>query len=250
MQNSPKLAERLVMDFVKSAGQTEICQLLLDPLGDSLMRKSVLALAAVAGLSVLSVGALNAQNAPRPGAIDVSQIESGEYTADAGHSIVGWSLSHFGFNDYFGLFGDVAGKLKLDKENVSASSVDVTIPISKVTVPSAGLKDHLLRAGKDGGAPDFFGPSPADAHFVSTSVTSTGATTADIAGNLTLNGVTKPVTIKAELSGMGANAMNRKKTLGFHGTATIKRSEFNIAYGVPMGLGDEVNLNITIAFEK
>ncbi|MFC4255596.1 hypothetical protein GRI97_18080 [Altererythrobacter xixiisoli] len=214
------------------------------------MRKTVLALAAVAGLSALSVGALNAQNAPRPGAIDVSKIESGEYTADAGHSIVGWSVSHLGFNDYFGLFGDVTGKLKVDAANPAASSVDVTIPVSKVTVPSAGLKDHLLRAGKDGGAPDFFGPSPADARFVSTSVTSTGATSADIVGNLTLNGVTKPVTVKAELSGMGENGMNKKKTLGFHGTTTIKRSEFNIPFGLAFGIGDEVDLNITVAFEK
>lgn len=214
------------------------------------MRKAILTVAAAVGVTTLSIGALHAQGGPQPGAIDVNAIESGTYTADKGHSLVGWSLSHLGFNDYFGIFGDVEGTLTLDKANPSASKVDVTIPIASVTVPSAGLRDHLLRGGQDGGAPDFFGPNPAPARFVSTQVRSTGATSADITGNLTLNGVTKPVTVKAELSGMGVNRMGNKKTLGFHGTATIKRSEYNIAYGIPFGIADDVDLKISVAFEK
>jgi polyisoprenoid-binding protein YceI len=217
------------------------------------MRKWTLtpiALAAAAGVATLSVGAINAQNAPRPGQIDVAKIESGTYTADAGHSMVGWSVSHLGFNDYFGIFGDVAGTMTVDKANPANSKVDVTIPVASVTVPSAGLKDHLLRAGKDGAKPDFFGPAPAPAKFVSTTVKTTGPTSAEVTGNLTLNGVTKPVTIMAELSGMGTNGMNRKATLGFHGTTTIKRSEWNIPFGTQFGISDEVDLQMTVAFEK
>ncbi len=214
------------------------------------MRKTILAVAAAAGVSVLSVGALHAQGGPQPGAIDVSAIESGNYTADAAHSMVGWSVSHLGFNDYYGIFGDVAGTLTVDTANPSASKVDVTIPIASVTVPSAGLRDHLLRPGQNGGAADFFGANPAPARFVSTRVEPTGATSANITGNLTLNGVTKPVTIAAEMSGMGTNGMNQKKTLGFHGTATIKRSEFNIPFGIQFGISDDVDLKMTVAFEK
>ena len=214
------------------------------------MRKTVLAVAAAAGVSLLSIGALHAQGGPQPGAINVSAIEAGSYTADPSHSMVGWSVSHLGFNDYYGLFGDVAGTLTVDPANPSASKVDVTIPIASVTVPSAGLKDHLLRPGKDGAAADFFGANPQPARFVSTQVQPTGPTKANITGNLTLNGVTKPVTIAAEMSGMGSNAMNQKKTLGFHGTATIKRSEFNIPFGLQFGIGDDVDLMMTVAFEK
>ena len=69
-------------------------------------------------------------------------------------------------------------------------------------------------------------------------------------GDLTFNGVTKPVTIEAELAGSGTNMMTQKETVGFHGTATIMRSEFGMGWGVEYGLGDEVELNISIAFEK
>lgn len=214
------------------------------------MRALSLTLAAAAGVAALSIGALNAQGAPAPGKVDVSKVESGSYTADAAHSMVGWSVNHLGFNDYFGIFGDVAGTLTVDAANPANSKIDVTIPISSVTVASAGLKDHLLRAGKDGGPADFFGPSPAPAKFTSTAVTTTGPTSAEVTGNLTLNGVTKPVTLTAELAGMGKNGMSQKSTLGFHGVTSIKRSEFNMGWGIPFGIGDEVDLQITVAFEK
>jgi len=212
------------------------------------MRKWTLPLAAAASLAVISVGSLHAQGGPQA-AVDKSKIEAGNYATDPSHSLVGWSVSHLGFNDYFGLFGDVTGTLTLDPANPSAAKVDVTIPIASVTVASSGLKDHLLRAGQNGGKPDFFGPNPQAARFVSTAVAVDGDE-AEITGNLTLNGVTKPVTIEAELSGAGANGMNQKKTVGFHGEATIKRSDFGIDWGIPFGIGDNVHLQITVAFEK
>lgn len=216
------------------------------------MRKWTLPLAAAAGLAALSIGTLHAQGGPSgpPGVSDPSRVEAGTYKLDASHSIVGWSVSHFGFNDYFGLFGDVEGSFTIDPANIAGAKVDVTIPVASVMVPSAGLKDHLLRAGADGKPADFFGPDPAPARFVSTSVTQTGATTANITGDLTLNGQTKPVTIAAELAGAGANPMSRAATIGFHGTATIKRSDWGVSFGIPFGLADEVELQITVAGEK
>jgi polyisoprenoid-binding protein YceI len=214
------------------------------------MRKTVLAIAAAAGVATLSVGALHAQGGPPAPALDPSAATSGTYSSDASHSMVAFGVNHLGFNDYYGLLGDVAGTLTLDTETLANSSVDVTIPLASVMVPSAGLRDHLLRAGQNGGAPDFFGPNPEAAHFVSTSVHSTGRTTAHITGDLTFNGVTKEVTIQAELAGMGTNMMSQKETLGFHGTTTIKRSEWNMGFGVPFGIADDVDLYITVAFEK
>ena len=70
-----------------------------------------------------------------------------------------------------------------------------------------------------------------------------------IEGMLTLNGVTKPVSITARLTGAGANPMNRKQTVGFTGTARIKRSDFNVSFAIPM-VTDTVDLDITAAFEK
>lgn len=207
------------------------------------MRKLLLTLPLFAAVPLI------AQSAPQvPGTADVSRVAAGNYTADAGHSMVGWQVSHFGFNDYLGLFGDVSGTLSLDPANPNAAKVDVTIPVSKVTTPSAGLTGHLLRSGKDGGKPDFFGPAPADARFVSTSVVASG-TAAKITGDLTLNGVTKPVTLDAKFAGAGINPYNKKATVGFHAMAAINRSDFGINYGIPL-VADEVRLHITVAFEK
>ncbi|TKD50066.1 YceI family protein [Sphingomonas baiyangensis] len=207
------------------------------------MRKAiaVLALAASAPLVASAVQEL-------PGQPDASRVTAGTYTADPSHALIEWEVDHFGFNDYFGLFGDVAGTLTIDPANLGAAKVDVTIPVSKVVTASAGLTDHLLRAGKDGGKPDFFGPNPADARFVSTAVKVNG-TEAEVTGNLTLNGVTRPVTLEAEFVGAGTNPMNKKATVGFHGETEIKRSDFGIAYALPM-VSDEVELDISIAFEK
>lgn len=193
--------------------------------------------------------ALTAQGAPQvPGAMDPARVTAGTYAADPNHSLIGWEVNHFGFNDYYGLFGDVAGTLTVDPANPSAAKVDMTIPIANVTTASKGLTDHLLRAGKEGGKPDFFGPAPAPARFVSTSVKAEG-TKATISGNLTMNGVTKPVTFEAEFTGAGTNPMNKKATIGFEAETTIKRSDFGVNYAIPM-VSDEVELDISVAFEK
>ena len=162
--------------------------------------------------------------------------------------MISWQVSHFGLNDYLGLFGDVSGTLSLDPKNPNASKVDIAIPVSKIITASAALTVHLLRAGKDGGKADFFGPAPADAKVVSTSVVASG-TSAKITGKLTLNGVTKPVTLDAKFSGAGVNPYNKKATVGFHAMGVVKRSEFGVDYGIPM-VADEVGLHISVAFEK
>ncbi|MDV3457180.1 YceI family protein [Sphingomonas sp. HF-S4] len=212
------------------------------------MRVRYLALAAT-----LAVAApLVAQQAMQiPGQKNAALVTAGTYTADPGHSLVEWTVDHLGFTPYFGIFGDVAGTLTLDPKNLSAAQVDVTIPVSKVTTASAGLTAHLLRAPKEaGGTADFFGAAPADARFVSTKVVASG-TTAKVTGNLTLNGVIKPVTLDVSFYGAGKapQQMGGGEQVGFEATGSIKRSEFNVGYGIPM-VSDEVKLKIVAAFLK
>jgi polyisoprenoid-binding protein YceI len=203
-------------------------------------------------LPLLFAVPLLAQSGPvqAPGAKMVSRVTAGNYAADPSHTLIGWRVSHLGFNDYFGIFGDVSGTLSLDPKRPNAAKVDMTIPISKVTTASAGLTEHLLRAGKDGGKPDFFGPNPADAKFASTNVVAKG-TKAKITGNLTLNGVTMPVILDAEFSGAGTTPafMGGKETVGFHAKTAIKRSDFGIKTAIPF-VTDAVGLDVTVAFEK
>ncbi|SNS33077.1 YceI family protein [Sphingopyxis indica] len=199
---------------------------------------------------LLAVPLLAQMPTEAPGAKDAARVTGGTYQADPHHSLVGWRLNHLGFNDYFGIFGDVTGTLTLDPKNPAAAKVDVTIPIASVTVASAGLKDHLLRAGKDGSKPDFFGADPAPARFVSTAVVvDEEGDEAKVTGNLTLNGVTKPVTLDVDFTGAGPAPMSNVETVGFEAEATIKRSDFGLGFGVPL-VGDEVELEITAAFEK
>lgn len=213
------------------------------------MKKSILALA-LAASGTLAVTAISAQEQPQvPGAPDVSRVQAGDYTLDASHTLVSWQVGHFGFNDYFGLFGQIEGTMTLDPANIGATEFDITVPITSVSVPSEGLRDHLLRPGKDGAAPDFFGPEPEAARFVSTSVRRTSETTAVATGQLTMNGETGPVTMLVEFSGAGENPISKAQTVGFHARAQIDRTAWGISYAAPL-VDPMVDLEISAAFER
>jgi polyisoprenoid-binding protein YceI len=185
-----------------------------------------------------------------PGVKDKSRVTAGTYAADPGHTLVVWEVDHMGFSKYTGIFGDVSGTLKIDPANLAAASVDVTIPIASVTTASAGLTRHLLSAGKDGAKPDFFGPTPAAARFVSTAVVlDDDGDEAKVSGNLTLNGITRPVTLDVDFHGAGTHPMMKKDAIGFSADAKIKRSDFGINYGLPF-VSDEVELTISAEFIK
>jgi polyisoprenoid-binding protein YceI len=205
---------------------------------------------ALIALPFLVAAPVIAQQMAKPGSKSTAAITGGTYTVDPGHTLIQWRVDHMGFNDYFGIFGDSTGTLTLDPKNPNAAKVEITIPVSKITTASAGLTSHLLRAGKDGGKPDFFGDAAADAKFVSTSVKATGMK-AKIMGNLTLNGITKPVTLDAEFAGAGKAPpmMGGKENVGFHAKTTIMRSQFGVGYGIPV-VSDAVALDITVAFQK
>lgn len=213
------------------------------------MKKSILALA-LAASGTLAVTAISAQEQPQvPGAPDVSRVQAGDYTLDASHTLVSWQVGHFGFNDYFGLFGQIEGTMTLDPANIGATEFDIAVPITSVSVPSEGLRDHLLRPAKDGAAPDFFGPEPEAARFVSTSVRRTSETTAVATGQLTMNGKTGPVTMLVEFSGAGENPMSKAQTVGFHARARIDRTAWGISYAAPL-VDPMVDLEISAAFER
>jgi polyisoprenoid-binding protein YceI len=202
------------------------------------MRKFLLALPLLAAVPVL------AQMPPVPGAPVAARVKAGTYAVEPTHTIVEWSVSHFGFNDYFGLIGDPTGSLTIDPAKLSATKVTIEIPIKNIITPSAKLNDHLASDG-------FFDVAKfPTAKFVSTMVMPKG-NTAQIMGNLTLHGVTKPVTLNATFSGAGVSPMDpsKKLTIGFHATTSIMRSQFGISQFVPF-VGDKVNLKITAAFEK
>ncbi|MBX3593909.1 YceI family protein [Sphingomonas sp.] len=192
-----------------------------------------------------------AQQMKAPGTKNVAIVTGGTYQVDPNHTFATWTVDHFGFTPLTGIFGSMTGTLQLDPKAPAATKVDVTIPIEKGLMTVEGLKNHFLRPGKDGGKPDFFGPDPAPGRFVSTRVTVRGKDAATLAGNLTLNGVTKPVTLAVRFYGAGRMPaqMGGKENVGFTATGTVRRSDFGLGLAVPL-VSDEVQLNISAAFMK
>jgi len=195
-------------------------------------------------LPLLAAAPLLAQNgAPQlPGQADASRVAAGTYTVDNHHAQIQWTVNHFGFNDYFGIFGQPTGSLTIDPAKPNDAKVSVTIPVTELATSRADLTKHML-------TPDFLDAAKfPTATFESTKVVATG-NTAKVTGNLTLLGVTKPVTLDATFTGAGVNPMTKKATVGFHGTTTLKRSDFGMTKFVPF-VSDEVKIAISIAFEK
>jgi polyisoprenoid-binding protein YceI len=192
----------------------------------------------------------SAATAQVPGTKNLAAVSGGTYSADPDHTLVMWTLDHLGFTPYTGIFGSVTGSLTIDPKQPNNARLDVTIPVAKVTTASAGLTGHLLRPAKEGGKPDFFGPTPADARFVSTKLVTNGET-GTLTGDFTFNGVTRPITLNVSFYGAGKTPpqMGGKENIGFRATGTIKRSEFGLGFGVPI-VGDEVKLEIAAAFQK
>jgi polyisoprenoid-binding protein YceI len=204
------------------------------------MIRSTLAIAVAACLLALPAQA-QAPAAP-PGAVDVSRVAAGTYAADKDHTQVVWSVEHMGFSTLYGMFGQIAGTLTLDPAKPDAAALAIDIPMSGLTVTSPEFAHHLS-------TPDLFDTAKVPAgRFVSTAVKANG-TEAEITGDLTLHGVTRPVILHARFTGAGVNPMSKAATVGFAATAKVKRSDFGVGYGVPV-VGDEVELKITAAFEK
>jgi polyisoprenoid-binding protein YceI len=115
--------------------------------------------------------------------------------------------------------------------------------VASVTTTNTTLDGELK-------SPDWFDASAFPTiTFKSTSVKFTGRGTADVAGALTLHGVTQPVVLKVTFRAAGPNAMSRRYSVGFDATASIKRSDFAVAKYVPL-VGDEVEIIVSAPFEK
>ena len=205
------------------------------------MRKFLIpaaALIAIAGGSVVI-----AQGAATPGTKDVAKVTGGTYAVEPSHTQIVFAYDHMGFTNNLGVIAQPTGTLTLDKANPAASKVSIDIPVANLKTGIPALDTHLMK-------PEFFDSAKfATATFVSTSVKPDGATGADITGNLTIKGITKPVTLDAEFYGAGANPMNKKENIGFVATGTIKRSDFGMSMAVPV-VGDTVELKIIAAFQK
>jgi len=180
-------------------------------------------------------------NAPAR-ADDAKSVKPGEYRIDPQHSEILFSVSHFGLSNYSGVIAGAEGTLKLDTAKQLNTQLAIAVATETVSTPSDKLTGEL----RD---PEWLDSAKfPKATFVSKKVTQTGVETADIAGELTLHGVTRPVTLHAKFVGAGLNPMKKVYTVGFDATGVIKRTEFGVSKYAPY-IGDDVKLTIHAAFE-
>jgi polyisoprenoid-binding protein YceI len=196
------------------------------------------------GLSALAItvalsGSVSAQTPAKP----TVKIEPGVYAVDPYHTQVTFAVSHMGFTEFRGRLSNASGTLQLDAEHPAGSSFEVTIPTDSVNTPVDKLTEELK------GDQWLDAKANPQITFKAKSVMVTGPQTAKVTGDLTLHGVTKPLTLEAKLNGGGINPLDKKFTVGFELAGKVKRSDFGVKTYLPL-IGDEVDLTISAAFEK
>ncbi len=167
---------------------------------------------------------------------------AGVYTIDPRHAQVLFGIVHLGFSTFYGTFSGVTGTLRLDPAHPAASQLDVTVPAASLTTINDTLNGELR------GADWLDAAAFPTITFHSTRITMTGPTSADVTGDLTLHGVTRPETLHATLTTPGVNPMDKAYTIGFDVGGRIRRSDFGVVK-YPKALGDEVRLIISAPFE-
>lgn len=192
------------------------------------MRASRLALLAALALSIAGAPAFASPLAPK-----------GTYTLDPDHTQIVFAIRHMGISNFAGILGKISGTVNFDQASPEKSSLNVQIDTRDVEthVPelNASLPNSVFQADKF--------PS---ATFVSTEIRKTGDTTGTVTGNLTIAGVTKPVTLAVTFNGgRGTGEVLQPYRIGFEATAAIKRSDFNLTHMIWSGfVGDDVQLTI------
>lgn len=161
------------------------------------------------------------------------------YTLDPAHTQVVFSWNHLQFSNPEAAFDDVTGTLMWDADDIAHSSVRVTMNTGSVHSHVAALDDKLESA-------EFLDSARfPKATFASTHVERIGdAGQLRIDGNLTVHGVTRPVTLDARLNHVGEYPMLQVPAAGFSAHATIRRSEFGVGAGIPY-VGDELDVRIS-----
>ncbi|MGH6949532.1 MAG: YceI family protein [Vitreimonas sp.] len=191
--------------------------------------------------------------APQPQQIPV-EVPSGQYTLDPHHTTVTVSARHFGLSNYVLRFNGVTGSLNFNAEDPAQSSVEATVAVTSLDTPFAGDRDFDAELQNSEWLDAAGFPT---ATFRSTAVERTGPNTARVTGDLTIHGVTRPVTLDATY-----NASHRQhpmgpqvSLIGFSARGDVRRSEFGVRTLLPTtggmdGVSDEVHLQIEAEFMR
>lgn len=175
---------------------------------------------------------------------DISdKVASGAYTMDKTHGYVTFTYSHFGLSNPVLTFNDVDANVTLDAANPTDSSVDVTIAASSIDSGVEVFDGHL-------NSDQWFNTAEFPTiTFKSTSLTQADDGTGTLTGDLTVKGITKPVTLDVTMLGAGPHPLSKVDTVGIQATTTVLRSEFDLGAYAP-AVSDEIVITISGEFNK
>ena len=212
-------------------------------------------IAALAALSLAACARPPAEKAP-PGPPQAVTIDapSGQYTLDADHSTINASALHFGMAHYTVRFNAMSGTLNFNAEHPEQSVVDISVPTNSIDTPYAGDRDFDAELQNSEWLDAAGHPM---ATFHSTAIELTGTNTGRVSGDLTIRGVTHPITFDATFNaGYRQHPMGLPVSeLGFSAHGTLRRSQYGLMVlqprgGAGTGVSDEVELTIEAEFKR
>ena len=166
---------------------------------------------------------------------------AGRYRLDPQHARIAWSIDHLGFSIYRGLIPQLHGSLLIDPAHPQTARLEATVQMAKLTSLDEAL-DHRLRG------PQFFEVARyPTATYRAVGVLMTGPQAGQLHGDLTLCGVTHPVTMNVRFQRAGTDPVDGVLRLGFEGTAIVRRSSFGVVAYTPL-VGDDVELQLEAEF--
>ena len=173
--------------------------------------------------------------------LDPARLEAGAYRLHPQHVALLWKVNHLGFSTFVGRFNRVDATLDFDPDDPARSRLEAVVDTASVDSRLPDL-DATLRGS---GWPD--ASDHPQAMFRSTAIEVTRPASGPVSGELTLRGVTRPVTLEVTFNGGADNLLTGRYTLGFAATTTLRRSEFGITNLVP-AIGEEVELELHVEF--
>jgi polyisoprenoid-binding protein YceI len=180
---------------------------------------------------------------PRAATPPPAELPAGAYRLDPEHATLLFKIDHLGFSQLVGRFDRFDATVDFDPDNPEASRLNAEIDPASIDFDLPQFEDDLR--GTDWLDVERY----PEASFASRQVEVTGANTGRIIGDLTLRGVTQPVTLEVTFNGAGNSLVTGRYTLGFAATATVSRSAFGLGAYAP-AIGDEVVLEIHAEFQR
>jgi len=169
-------------------------------------------------------------------------VTADSYTVDPVHSTMIFRIKHNNVAYFYGRFNEVTGIISFDPASEGASSLDLTVKTDSVDAGNEKRTGHLKSA-------DFFNAAKfPTSTFKSTKFAKASGDSYDVTGDLTIHGVTKPITVKLEKTGQGPGPRGGE-LIGFESTFTVSRKDFGITF-MPDGLGDDVRITVSLEAGK